>query len=149
MKISKHISIEEAIKSQTAIRYGINNYPNDEELANMVLVAQHCFEPLREWYGKPIGISSFFRCKELNRRIGSKDTSQHLAGSVSGLNESAMDIDADIYNNGITNKQIFEWLRDNVEFDQLIWEYGTDDEPAWVHVSYRLNGNRKQVLRIK
>lgn len=139
-RISKHISYAEGVKSNTAKRKGIDNTPPLQVLMNMKLVAEECFEPLRRKHGKPIGISSFYRSPELNTAIGGSKTSDHCKGC-------AIDIDADIYNNGITNKEIFEWLRANVEFDQLIWEYGTDDNPAWVHVSYRARGNRGQVMR--
>ena len=113
----------------------------------MKLVAEACFEPLRKFHGKPIGISSFLRSKELNEKIGGSTKSQHMQGLYSGKKEGAIDIDADIYNNGITNAEIFYYLEDNVLFDQLIWEYGDDTEPNWVHVSYREGENRKQVLR--
>lgn len=105
----------------------------------MRLVAEKCFQPLREHFDRPIGISSFYRSPELNKAIGGSKTSDHCKGR-------AIDIDADIYG-GITNKEIFDWLRENVEFDQLISEYGTEDNPAWVHVSYREGENRGMVLR--
>jgi zinc D-Ala-D-Ala carboxypeptidase len=140
--ISKHITYAEATKSQIAVRNKIDNTPNDEELANMKLVAENCFEPLREWYKKAIGISSFFRNKKVNQLAGGSNSSDHPKGC-------SIDIDADIFNNGITNAQIFNWLKDNVEFDQLIWEYGDDKNPAWVHISFRKSGNRKQILYIK
>lgn len=141
-KISDHISYIEAIKSQQAIRNKIDNTPNEEQLKAMRLVAEKCFEPLREWAGKPIGISSFFRNKEVNRLIGGASNSQHLKGE-------AIDIDADIYNNGITNAEIFFFIKDNLDFDQLIWEFGNDEQPQWVHVSYSATKNRKQILYIK
>jgi len=143
MKISKHITLTEATKSQTAIRKGIDNTPNESQIESMKLVAEMCFEPLREWYGKPIGISSFFRSAALNRAVKGSPRSQHCKGQ-------AIDIDADVFNNGITNRDIYQWLVDNVDFDQIIWEYGDDNNPAWVHVSYVGNGkNRKQQLKIK
>jgi hypothetical protein len=145
--ISKHISYLEATKSQTAVRRGIDNTPSDFQLANMKLVAENCFEPLREAKGKVIGVSSFLRSEALNKAIGGSKTSQHMQGAYSGIEEGAIDIDADIYNNGLTNKEIFEWLESNVEFDQLIWEFGTDQEPAWVHVSYRKGANRNMKLK--
>ena len=143
MKISKNISLEEAIKSQTAIRKGIDNTPPKDIIPNMVLVANNCFEPLREWYGKPIGIGSFYRSVALNRAIKGSPRSQHCKGQ-------AIDIDADMYHNGITNKMIYDWLRLNVDFDQLIWEFGDHKNPAWVHVSYvSPQKNRRQLLTIK
>ncbi len=108
----------------------------------MRLVGLNCFDPLRRWWRKPIGISSFYRSPELNKAIKGSKNSQHCKGQ-------AIDIDADILHNGITNKMIFDWLKLNVDFDQLIWEYGDDLNPAWVHVSYAARGkNRKQILRI-
>jgi zinc D-Ala-D-Ala carboxypeptidase len=140
--ISEHITLAEATKSEAAIRLGIDNKPNTVQLAAMKLVAEKCFEPLREWHGKPIGITSFFRNAATNKAIGGSSTSQHMKGE-------AIDIDADIYNNGITNADIFNWIKENLDYDQLIWEYGTDKNPAWVHVSYSAKGNRKQILTIK
>jgi hypothetical protein len=140
MKITPHISYTEAIKSQTATRIGIDNTPTDEHLKNMEMVATKCFEPVRVNHGKPIGVSSFYRSPRLNTAIGGSKTSDHSRGC-------AIDIDADIYNNGITNKEIFEFIKDNLKFDQLIWEYGDVKNPAWVHVSYRSEReNRNQIL---
>lgn len=107
----------------------------------MKLVAENCFEPLRKWWGKPIGISSFYRSTALNKAIGGSSTSQHCKGQ-------AIDIDADMYHNGITNKMIFDWFLKRGDFDQLIWEYGDELNPAWVHVSYVKRGNRHEVIRI-
>lgn len=147
MKISKHISFNEATKSQTATRHGINNEPTEWQLKNMILVATKCFEPLREWNNEPIGISSFLRSKKLNELIGGSTNSQHLQGLYSGKEEGAIDIDADIFNNGITNAEIYFWLKNNIEYDQLIWEFGTDNNPNWVHISYRKGANRNMNLR--
>lgn len=142
MNISRHITLAEAVKSQTATRKGIDNMPPPEIIPNMIEVANNCFEPLREWHGKPIGISSFYRSPALNRAVKGSARSQHCKGQ-------AIDIDADIFNNGVTNKQIYDWLVANVDFDQIIWEYGTDDNPAWVHISYvSKEKNRRQLLRI-
>lgn len=126
-KISKHISYKEGTRSITALRKGINNTPNDYELANMEAVAANIFEPLREWVGGPIKINSFFRCEELNTAIGGSSNSQHCQGR-------AIDID-DTYGHK-TNAEMFEYIRTNLNFDQIIWEFGTDTNPDWVHVSY-------------
>lgn len=141
--ISTHISEEEAFKSQTAIRHGIKNYTGDAEiLANMKHVAQNIFEPLRNHFKRPIGISSFYRCELLNKKIGGAKNSQHTTGE-------AIDIDADIFGD-LTNKIIYDYVKDNLDFDQLIWEFGDKNNPAWVHVSLKRNGkNRKQILKIK
>ncbi len=139
--ISKHITLAEAIKSQIAERYGISNIPTAETIKAMQLVANKCFEPIRDHFGVPISVSSFFRCAELNKKVKGSKTSQHVTGE-------AIDIDADIFG-GVTNREIFEFAKNNLNFDQLIWEYGTDLEPSWVHISYKNTGNRNQILRIK
>jgi zinc D-Ala-D-Ala carboxypeptidase len=118
----------------------MNNTPTAEHLEAMRTLAERIFEPIRTWHGKPIGISSFYRSPAVNKRIGSSATSQHCLGE-------AMDIDADIFNNGITNKQIFDYIKDRLEFDQLIWEFGTPTNPDWVHASFTTKrANRKQIL---
>ena len=138
-KISKHISYKEGTRSITAIRKGINNIPNDYELANMELIAAKIFEPLRKWVGGPIKINSFFRCEELNTAIGGSSNSQHCQGR-------AIDID-DTYGHK-TNAEMFEYIRTNLNFDQIIWEFGTDTNPDWVHVSYvSEEQNRKRCLK--
>lgn len=136
--ISDHITYKEAVRSNTAIRKGISNEPNYRQLQNMKLVAEMIFEPLREYFGVPIFVSSFYRSWRLNREVGGSETSDHTKGCA---------IDLDDILGGVTNKQMFEFIRDNLDFDQLIWEYGDDDNPSWVHVSYRKEGNRKQVFR--
>jgi hypothetical protein len=138
-KISKHISYKEGTRSITALRKGINNIPNDYELANMEAIAANIFEPLRKWVGGPIKINSFFRCKELNTAIGGSSNSQHCQGR-------AIDID-DTYGHK-TNAEMFEYIRTNLNFDQIIWEFGTDTNPEWVHVSYvSEEQNRKRCLK--
>ena len=126
-KISKHISLREAIESYTAKRKGIENIPSEYQLTNMVGVAENIFEPLRKWVGGPIKINSFFRSEELNKAIGGSKTSQHCQGR-------AMDID-DVYGYK-TNAEMYNYIKNNLDFDQLIWEFGTDNNPDWVHVSY-------------
>ena len=125
--ISKHISDREGVYSTTATRRGIDNTPNKEHLDNMKLLAEKIFEPLRKWVGGPIRINSFYRGPELNKAIGGSSKSQHCKGQ-------AMDID----DNGChkTNAEMYAWIKGNVEFDQMIWEFGDDDNPNWVHVSY-------------
>tara|TARA_R100001463_G_scaffold39870_2_gene85140 strand:- start:887 stop:1342 length:456 start_codon:yes stop_codon:yes gene_type:complete len=125
--ISKHISYKEGVYSNTATRRGINNDPNDEQLDNMELIAEKVFEPLRKWVGGPIKINSFFRSQELNTAIGGSSKSQHCKGQ-------AMDID-DTFGKA-TNAEMYHWIRENLDFDQMIWEFGDDDNPAWVHISY-------------
>lgn len=140
-RISKNITLAEATKSQEAVRLGIENMPNQPEITNMKRVAEKVFEPLRAYFNKPIAISSFFRSQTLNERIGGSKNSQHITGE-------AIDIDADIFG-GISNSEIFFFILDYLEFDQLIWEFGDDNNPAWVHVSLKEKGNRKQVLKAK
>ena len=136
--ISKHITYKEATKSTTALRLGIENTPNDYELQNMELIAEKVFEPLRRAVNGPIKINSFFRCEELNKAIGGSSRSQHCQGR-------AIDID-DVYGY-VSNSYMYYYIKDNLDFDQLIWEFGTDTEPDWVHVSY-VDGdsNRKRCL---
>ena len=136
--ISKHITYKEATRSVTALRLGIENVPNDYELQNMELIAEKVFEPLRKAVNGPIKINSFFRCEELNKAIGGSSRSQHCQGR-------AIDID-DVYGY-VSNSYMYYYIKDNLDFDQLIWEFGTDTEPDWVHVSYvDSDSNRKRCL---
>lgn len=138
-KISEHISYEEAIHSDTASRLKIDNTPNDYQLDNMVAIANNVFEPIRNHFNVRIAINSFFRSRELNVAVGGSVVSQHERGE-------AMDIDAHRYG-GVTNKEIFDYVKDNLAFDQLISEFPDDSgEPEWVHVSYKKQGNRKEIL---
>ena len=125
MKISDHITYAEAIHSQTAKRKGIDNTPNPNQIEAMKLLAEKVFEPLREWVGGPIKVNSFFRSPELNTKIGGSKTSQHCKGQ-------AIDID-DVYGYK-TNSDMYHWIKENLSFDQMIWEFGTDTQPNWVHV---------------
>jgi len=125
--ISKHVSHKEGVYSNTATRLGIDNTPNDKQLSNMKLVAEKVFEPLREWVGGPIKINSFFRGLPLNTAIGGSKKSQHMKGQ-------AMDID-DTFGKA-TNAEMYNWIKKNLDFDQMIWEFGDDDNPNWIHVSY-------------
>ena len=137
--ISKHVSYKEGVYSITAIRKDINNTPDDEQLANMELVANEVFEPLRAYVGGPIKINSFFRCPELNKAIGGSSKSQHCKGQ-------AMDID-DTFGKA-TNAEMYNWIKENLDFDQMIWEFGDDDNPNWVHVSYvSPEDNRNRCLK--
>jgi len=139
MRISKHISFQEAIKSNTATRRGIDNTPSDYEITNMVGVAENIFEPLRKWVGGPIKITSMYRCEELNRAIGGSSRSQHCEGRA---------IDLDDTFGYKTNKEMFEYIRENLNFDNLIYEFGDDNNPDWIHVSYISDDeNRNRVMR--
>jgi hypothetical protein len=136
--ISKHISWGEAIKSKTAEKKEIENTPGELDVQNMKKLAKNVFEPLREWAKEPIRVNSFYRSVELCEAIGSKSTSQHAKGQ-------AIDIDA---TGDKTNAELFEYIKENLDFDQLIWEFGDDDNPDWIHVSYvGVSGNRNRILK--
>jgi zinc D-Ala-D-Ala carboxypeptidase len=139
MKLSKHVSIKEGVYSITAKRLGLDNYPTSDHIINMELICEKIFEPLRKAVGGPIKINSFYRGEKLNKAIGGSKSSQHCSGQ-------AMDID-DTYSY-MTNAEMHSYIRKNLSFDQLIWEFGTDDNPNWVHVSYvSEEANRKRCLK--
>ena len=127
MKISDHITYAEAIHSNTAKRKGIDNTPSEAQVEAMRLLAEKIFEPLRKWVGGPIKVNSFFRSETLNESIGGASSSQHCKGQ-------AIDID-DVYGRK-TNADMYHWIQQNLDYDQMIWEFGTDMQPNWIHVSY-------------
>ena len=135
-KISNHISYKEATFSATAKRLGLQNKPKEEHLENMGLLAEKVFEPLREWVEAPIKVNSFFRSEKLNARIGGALSSAHKTGQAIDITSLG----------GKTNLEMFHYIKDNLDFDQLIWEFGA--EPKWLHISYKKK-NRKQVLVTK
>ena len=138
-KISQHISYKEATFSQTATRKDIDNTPNEEILERMRVVAENVFEPLRAYVGGPIKINSFYRSIMLNTAIGGSKSSQHTRGE-------AIDIDDTLGN--MSNKDMFAFIKDELDFDQLIWEFGDDENPAWIHVSYvSEDQNRLRVMK--
>jgi hypothetical protein len=140
MKLSKNLSLAEVTKSATAKRRGIANEPTIDHLESLKAVAENIFQPIREEFMCPIFISSGYRSEALNEAIGGSKTSQHSKGE-------ALDLDADVYG-VITNADIFNFVLDRLDFDQLIWEFGTDENPDWVHVSFKKEGrNRMQVLK--
>ena len=137
-RISKHITYKEATRSVTALRLGIENKPSEYELQNMELIAEKVFEPLREAVNGPIKINSFYRSEELNKSIGGSSRSQHCQGRA---------IDIDDFYGYVSNSYMYYYIKDNLDFDQLIWEFGTDTNPDWVHVSYvDSDSNRKRCL---
>ena len=140
MKISEHLDLSELIRSESAKRNGISNMPTDEHIVNFKVLAEKVFEPIRNYFRCPIHISSGYRSAELNKCIGGASSSQHCKGQ-------AIDIDMDGSPNGVTNKMIYDYIKDNLDFDQLIWEFGNDSNPDWVHVSYNQGTNRKQKLK--
>lgn len=138
-KISEHITYAEAIHSNTAKRRGIDNTPSPSHVESMKITAEKIFEPLREWVGGPIKVSSMFRSSALNEAIKGSSSSQHMKGQ-------AMDLD-DVYGFK-TNAEMYHWIKDNLNFDQLIWEFGTDTNPNWIHVSYVSDeDNRNRCLK--
>jgi len=125
--ISKHISDKEGVYSRTATRLGIKNNPNAEQMKNMIAIAEEVFEPLRTYVGGPIKINSFFRSPELNKAIGGSTKSQHCHGQA---------IDLDDTFGRCTNAEMYKFIKKHLDFDQIIWEFGDEDNPDWVHVSY-------------
>jgi len=137
--ISEHISYKEGVRSNTAIRKGIDNTPNNKQLDCMEKIAEEIFEPLRAYANGPIKINSFFRCPELNKAIGGSSKSQHCKGQ-------AMDID-DTFGH-MTNAEMYHFIKEHLDFDQMIWEFGNDDNPDWVHISYvSPEDNRNRCLK--
>ena len=137
--ISEHISYKEGVYSRTATRLNIDNKPKDDQMQNMCLIAEEVFEPLRVWVGGPIKINSFFRSPELNKAIGGSTKSQHCHGQA---------IDLDDTFGRATNAEMYEFIRKYLDFDQMIWEFGDEDNPDWVHVSYvSEDENRNRCLK--
>ena len=140
MKLSKNLSLAEVTKSHTATKYGIDNNPEIEHMLNLKAIAENIFQPCRDHFGKALYVSSGYRSAALNKKSGGASSSQHSKGE-------ALDLDAQVYG-GFTNAELFEYIKESLTFDQLIWEFGTDTEPAWVHVSYKKEGNnRHQILK--
>lgn len=139
IEISKYVSYKEVVYSQTALRKNIDNIPNAEQLERIKALCKKVFDPLREWVGGPVKVNSIFRSPALNAAIGGSQSSQHMANKG-----AAVDID-DNYGHK-TNLEMFYYIKDNIQFDQLIAEFPENGEPAWVHVSYNEGNNRNNVL---
>ena len=139
MKLSAHFDLGEFTRSESAKREGLDNTPTPEHLENIKILCEKVLEPIRLRFG-PINISSGYRGKMLNHFIGGSISSDHCVGR-------AADIDMDDSGTGVTNTEIFNYIKDNLDYDQLIWEFGTKEKPDWVHVGYRGKDNRKQTLR--
>jgi|TARA_R100001460_G_scaffold25737_4_gene51870 hypothetical protein len=138
--ISKHISYNEGVRSATATKLKIDNKPTDDILKKMVVVAEEVFEPLREWCKHPINVNSFYRSPKLNSALKGSLTSSHMSGEAIDISTLGKK----------TNGELFEYIKEKLEFDQLIWEFGNDENPRWIHVSYKnKKDNRKDVLRAK
>jgi hypothetical protein len=144
MNLSKHLALHEMTRSETAKRKGVSNEPTPQHIENMKVLAEKIFEPIRRHFNSPIYISSGYRSAALNKVTpGASKTSQHSSGE-------AMDIDMDNTGSKVTNTEIFNWIKDNLKFDQLIWEFGNETNPDWVHVSYKVDGTQRgQILRAK
>jgi zinc D-Ala-D-Ala carboxypeptidase len=142
MQLSKYFTLAELTPSGTAKRLGIKNDPTPAHLECLKGLSVNVLDKIREHFGKPIWVSSGYRSKALNEVTpGSSATSQHCTGE-------AADLDQDGRGTGVTNKMVFDYIKDHLTFDQLIYEYGTDANPDWVHVSWESTGKqRKQVLR--
>lgn len=130
----KYFTIEEMCSSSTATKLGITNKPTVDIIENLDELIAHVLDPLREAWGKPIRVNSGYRCPKLNKAVGGVSNSQHLKGEAADISSGTRS----------ENKMLFEYIRKNLDFDQLI----NENNYAWVHVSYRKK-NRKQVFAIK
>ena len=128
MKLSKNLSLDEVIKSNTALRRGIDNTPNEGHLKNLKYIAEQVFQPIREHFGVPIYISSGYRSQALNEAIGGSTRSFHSHGM-------ALDLDQDGRNKGVSNADVFYYIKNNLPYTELIWEFGDETNPNWVHVA--------------
>ena len=138
MKLSKNLSLAEVVRSETAKRLNIDNNPTKEHLDNLKTIAEKVFQPIRDHFNCPVHVSSGYRSEDLNKAIRGAKTSLHMQGC-------ALDLDMDFTK--ISNKEVFDYIKDNLDFDTLIWEFSNeDDTPKWVHVSYIEGKNRKQVI---
>lgn len=126
-KLSQYMSFEEATRSQTATRHNIDNTPNKTQLQNMIFISKEIFDPIREFVGGPLTCSSFLRVDELNDKIGGSPRSYHRLGAA---------IDLKKISSNHSYKEIFDFIKDNLPYSELIWEFGNKKEPAWVHVAY-------------
>lgn len=137
--LSEHLNIAEVTRSESAKRLGLSNMPTEEHLDNLKKLADNIFEPIRNHFRCPILISSGYRSQGLNNAIGGAKGSDHLKGM-------AIDIDMDNTPNGVTNKMIFDYVKNNLNFRQLIWEFGDSENPDWVHISYNENDLKNEIL---
>lgn len=136
-KISAHVMLSELVYSDTALRCGIENNPDSESITNLKLICENVYEKIRNHFGYPIYISSGYRSQKLNEKVGGQLNSQHRYGQ-------ALDLDCKVFKHG-TNQELFNFIKDNLEFDQVIME---GSKNGWIHVSYRLGKNRKQAFEI-
>jgi len=138
MSLSKNFSLEELTKSQTATRKGIDNTPSPEHQANLQSLCTAILQPIRDHFGQVVTVSSGYRSPELCLAINSKITSQHAKGQAA---------DFEIF--GVSNKELADYINENLEYDQLILEYWKESDPnsGWVHCSYSEGNNRNQYLK--
>ena len=142
MNLSKNLTLSEVTKSNTAINLGIKNEPNAEQLENLKTIANEVFQKIRDHFDVPIKISSGFRSEALNKKVGGSKTSDHMKGCALDI-----DMDGSTFAAYVANWEIFNYIRKNLQFRQLIWEFGDANNPDWVHVSYVKGDNKKEVLR--
>ena len=135
-KCSKNFTLEELCSSATAKRDGIRNVPTAEAAVNLTILAQKVLQPLRDWWGKPILVTSGYRCPELNTAIGGVKNSQHMRGQAADLHLPSIEI----------GQQWYKWLKEHVEFDQLIWE--KSGSSRWIHVSDNVDCNRRKAFAL-
>jgi len=135
--LTKNFTLEELTKSETALRFDLDNEPNDEQLANLVALCECVLQPVRDHFGKGVKVNSGLRTPEVNAKVGGSKTSDHCKGMA-----------ADIEIPGVANAELAQWITDNLEFRQVILEFYTPGIPdsGWVHVSYNAGDNKKQVL---
>jgi hypothetical protein len=138
MKVSEHFALAEFTRSESAKRHGVSNEPTPEHLENLKVLCEKVLEPIRVKFG-PINISSGYRSKALNHYIGGSLNSQHCEAKAADIDMDGM--------NSVSNTEIFNYIKDSLDFDQMIWEFGDNNKPDWVHVSYNGAKNRKQILR--
>ena len=137
MHLTKNFTLEELTKSETALRFDLDNEPNDEQLSNLVALCECVLQPVRDHFGKGVKVNSGLRTPEVNAKVGGSKTSDHCKGMA-----------ADIEIPGVANAELAQWIADNLEFRQLILEFYTPGiyDSGWVHVSYNSGDNKKQVL---
>ena len=135
MRLTNNFWLREFTKSPTAIRHGIPNNPGTIQVDNLVALCKNVLQPLRDNYGKAIKINSGYRSLQLNEKISRSKTSQHCYGEAADIDTLE------------DNSWLFNYIRNNLLFDQLIWEFGDDNSPDWVHVSFKENHNRGEVLK--
>lgn len=130
----KHFTLKELSASTTATQKGIDNTPNEEYTNNLIQLVEHVLDPLRELYGKPIRVNSAYRCEALNKAVNGSKTSDHMLGRAADITAGSP----------AENKKLYDLIKDNLEYDQLIDEKNY----TWIHVSYRTSGNRNQRLKL-